>query len=144
MSGSTANLVFRLMPEARVIISRQNRNNPTDEEWDRWFYAAEALHSDARGFRLLVYTEGGHPSRAQLERIRAANRADPVTAIVSPSLTLRTFGSALTFLNPRIRCFAPSRMVSACKHLGLDVGFACRANAVIVALQRQMTIAAVA
>jgi len=144
MSGNSSNLVFRLMPEMRLIISRQNRSAPTDEEWEKWFRVAEALHGDTRGFRLLVFTQGGHPTRSQLERVRAANRTDPLTAIVSPSLALRTFGSALTFINPKIRCFAPAKMSHACVHLGLDAAFAGRANAVILALQRQMTIKAVA
>ncbi len=139
MSGSVANLAFRVMPEVRLIISRQNRNTPTDEEWEKWFRAAEALHSDSREFRLLVYTEGGRPTRSQLDRIRLANRTDPLTAIVSPSFSMRAFGSALTFINPTISCFAPRQMAGACAHLGLDPGFADRANAVLVALQRQMT-----
>ncbi len=131
-------MVFRVLPELRLIISHQNRAQPSDVEWERWFRAAEAMDRDTRGFRLLVFTEGGHPSRAQLDQIRVSNRGDPVTAIVSPSLALRVFGSALTFLNPSIRCFTPEQMSEACKHLGLHAGFADRANAVIVALRRQM------
>jgi hypothetical protein len=137
--GCAANLVFRIVPEVRLIISRQNKSAPADQEWEEWFRTVEALHSDPRGFRLLAYTEGGVPTRAQLDRIRSANRKDPLTAIVSQSLRVRTFGSALTFLNPNIKCFSPGQLAKACRHLDLSDRFEDRANAVIVALQRQMT-----
>lgn len=114
-----AQLVFEGMSEYRVLVSCQTRFNPSDLEWDRWLTAAAELDRACGDFRILVVTAGGHPTKNQVERLKAANRKNPKTAIVSPSLALRFMGGALTFVNPTIRCFAPAEMDRALDHLGM-------------------------
>ena len=113
-------LVFEVVRDARLLVSGQKKTYPTDEEWDRWLAAARQLEAEVPGrMRILVVTEGGHPTKAQLDRLLAANTSNPPTAIVSPSLALRCFGSALGFINPAIRCYAPTKLEKALEHLGL-------------------------
>lgn len=112
-------LVFEIVADARLLVSAQKKTYPSDEEWDLWLAAARKLEEEAGAMRLLVVTEGGHPTKAQLDRLLAANGSNPPTAIVSPSLALRCFGSALGFINPAIRCFAPTKLEKALEHLGL-------------------------
>lgn len=115
-----AELVFEIVAEARLLVSAQKKTHPSDEEWDRWLAAARELESQAGRMRLLVVTEGGYPTKAQLDRLLAANTSNPPTAIVSPSLALRCFGSALGFINPAIRCYPPTKLEKALEHLGLS------------------------
>ena len=112
-------LVFEVVRDARLLVSAQRKSYPSDQEWDRWLSAARELEEEAGQMRILVVTEGGHPTKAQLDRLLAANKSNPPTAIVSPSLALRCFGSALGFINPAIRCFAPTKLEKALEHLGL-------------------------
>jgi len=114
-----ADLVFETLVEARLVVSCQTKFNPSDAEWDRWLTAVGHLEHRVSALRLLVVTAGGHPTKPQIERMRALNKKNPPTAIVAESLALRFLGSALTFVNPTIRCFAPTNIDAAFEHLGL-------------------------
>ena len=117
--ASGIHLVFEALLELRVLVSCQTQFNPSDLEWDSWLNAAINLDRRAGQFRLLVVSDGGHPTKSQVERMKATNRKNPPTAIVSPSLALRFMGAALTFVNPTIRCFPPSDFEGAFDHIGL-------------------------
>jgi hypothetical protein len=116
------NLVFEFVPRVHTLISCQNRSNPSEVEWDAWIaHARESFQKTPRPHRVLVMTEGGHPSKAQQDRLVAAlggRRA--LTSVVSNASTLRFVVSALTLANPDIKSFAPSQMHSAMSHLGID------------------------
>jgi hypothetical protein len=119
MEPGNPDLVFEVLDETRLIVSCQGRFNPSDDEWDRWLAAATSLERRVGAFRLLVATEGGHPTKSQLDRLRATKKSDPPTVVVSASLALRFVGSALTFVNPTIRFFAPADLDAAFDHLEL-------------------------
>jgi len=133
-----ADLVFETLVEARLLVSCQTKFNPSDAEWDRWLSAVRHLEYQVTTLRLLVVTAGGHPTKPQVERMRAANKKNPTTAIVSPSLALRFMGSALTFVNPTIRCFAPTSLDAAFDHLGLLPADREQARAAMQRLQRDL------
>lgn len=132
-----ADLVFDTLVEARLLVSCQTKFNPTDVEWDRWLSAVRHLEYQVNALRLLVVTAGGHPTKPQLERMRTANKKNPTTAIVSDSVALRFLGSALTFVNPTIRCFAPTNLDAAFDHLGLLPAERQQARAAMRHLQSQ-------
>jgi hypothetical protein len=113
------NLLFDIIDEASLVISCQTKFNPTDAEWDRWLTAVWAIEQEAGEVRLLVFTEGGHPTKPQLDRLLSLKRTDPPTAIVSPSSGLRFLASAMTFVNPTIQCFSPNDLVKAYDHIRL-------------------------
>jgi hypothetical protein len=138
MSRAGADLVFEVLPDARLVVSCQTRFNPSDSEWELWLMATGNLAHQVGYFRLLVLTEGGHPTKTQLERVRAENKTNPPTAIVSPSLSLRFLGAALTFVNPTIRCFAPAQLEKAFDHLGLALSERHPAHSAIDRLQRRL------
>jgi hypothetical protein len=143
--GSTASdLVFETVADARLVVSCQTKFNPSDPEWDRWLMAVGNLEHQVPSLRLLVMTEGGHPTKQQLERLRAANKKNPPTAIVSSSLALRFMGAALTFVNPTIRCFPPAQLEKAFEHLGLAPLERQHARATVERLQRALGILPVA
>lgn len=119
---TSSNLVFEIPEGLSLVVSYQNATNPTDSEWDGWIAAVDALRAEASRFRLLAITEGGHPSRSQVERLQAAAaRSRPLTAIVSPSASLRFVASTLLLFNPSIRCFSPAQFHRAFEHIGLGL-----------------------
>ena len=131
--------MFEVLAEARLIVSCQTRFNPSDLEWDRWMTAASVLARQVGDFRLLVVTDGGHPTRAQLERLKQLkDQKEPATAIVSSSVALRFMGAALTFVNSTIRCFAPAQLDQAFEHIRLAPADRSLARASIERLRREM------
>jgi hypothetical protein len=102
---------------------------PTDREWEAWIAASETLWEKAPEFRLLVVSEGGHPSRRQLARLESVKgrleraggkkRSEPITAILSASVAMRFIVSAVALFNPKVRCFPTAALAEAHAHLGL-------------------------
>lgn len=131
--------MYEVLTDLRLVISCQNENFPTDADWDSWLTAATNLQHKVESFRLLVFSEGGHPTKAQIERLREKNRANPRTAIISPSRSYRFMASALTFINPTIRCFSPADSDKAFDHVGLARSERERAKLTIESLRRQLT-----
>lgn len=139
MGEGFANLSYEVLPSLRLVISCQNREFPTDGEWDNWLAAATQLRQQSNDFRLLVMTEGGHPSRTQLERLRQTNGGcNPLTSIVSPSLGYRFMAAALTFINPKIRCFALDEVDKAFQHVGMTPVDRTRVRLVVDKLSQQL------
>lgn len=133
------NLVFTAIPETQLLVSCQTRFHPSNVEWGRWSVATEELRESTGGLRLLIVTEGGHPTKEQIDSVHFSLRPNPLTAIVSPSQALRSFAGALTFLNPKIRCFEPSNMEEAYRYLELNPTFAHRADMVVAQLRIRLT-----
>jgi len=140
MSSAGADLVFEGMAEARLVVSAQTKFNPSDAEWDRWLMAVGNLEHQVQRVRLLVVTEGGHPTKQQLDRLRAVNKKNPPTAIVSRSLGLRVIGSALSFVNPTIRVFSPTHVEQAFDHLSLAPAERQLATSAMKRLERELGI----
>ena len=139
MQAGSCNLVFEVLADLRHVISCQNKEFPTDIEWDGWLVAVASLQHKVESLRLLVFTDGGHPTKVQLERLREKNRTNPRTAIISPSRGYRFMASALTFVNPTIRCFSPANCDEAFDHVRLAGGDRELANLTVERLQRQLT-----
>jgi hypothetical protein len=126
MDSGGRNLVFDVLTEARLIVSCQSGGVPTDREWDNWLTATANLMHQFGMCRLLVLSERGHPTGAQVERLRqtgkrlrASGHGYPPTSIISPSGALRIFVNALMCINPSIRCYSPEDRERAFDHLGL-------------------------
>lgn len=119
VESARRNLVFEVLKKPRVIVSCQNAEFPTDAEWDNWLLAVMNLEREVTSIRLLILSEGGHPSRDQVERVRAVNHSNPPVSIISPSRAYRFLAAALTFLNPAIRCYGPRERGNAYAHLGI-------------------------
>ncbi len=138
VASADSNLVFEVLPNSSLVISCQTRFNPLDAEWEAWLTAAHALSMRRGDLRLLIVTEGGHPTREQLDRLRELKRIDPPSAIVSPSRALRLLGAALHFVNPTIRCFTPEELPAAYGHLHLKASTAAEADQALERLRKML------
>ena len=126
MDASGRYLVFEVLIDAHLIISCQTGGVPTDREWDNWLTATSNLMHQFGRCRLLVMSGQGHPTGAQVERLRqtgkrlrASGYGYPPTAIVTASSALRVFVNALMCINPSIRCYSPANHRGAFDHLSL-------------------------
>lgn len=139
MEVGTCNLVHETISGLSLVISCQGKDFPTDREWDAWLAAVERLQYQVKEVRLLALTDGGHPTKNQMERLRVKNRTNPLTALVSPSYAYRFMASALSFINPAIRCFSPADIQEAFEHIGLARDERERVLQTIERLQGQLT-----
>lgn len=147
MEPGEESLAFEVVPEARLVVLCHTGVIPTDREWDDWLtvMANEVLRAD--GCRFLVMSERGHPTNAQIERLRltakrvkASGRSEPPIAIISPSSAMRIFVNVLMVINPRIRCYAPADHERAFDHIKLTRGERATALAVVERLYRRLNI----
>ncbi len=150
MSTNTSrSLTFEVLQDLALVVSYQPAANPSDVEWDRYISAADALVETTGEIRLLAVTEGGHPTRSQVQRFNAEKGESeanggygarpPRVAIVSSSAALRFVASVMSFANPRIRCFSPAELDAAYRYLGLEPDSQARVAAAVERLRAQIS-----
>jgi hypothetical protein len=107
-----------------LLISLHTAEPPDDEEWSEYSRQLLALIrqtiEDPQKGRRIVFTDGGSPNlrqRAEINKI-LSGRAMKV-AIISSSPTAQGAVTALSWYNPLIRSFAPSKLSDAWQHLGI-------------------------
>ncbi len=91
---------------------------PSDVEWSRVLDVYRA-HPNISSLRTLVHTDGGAPNaaqRADLSSLLAGTKM-PI-AVITTSVLARAAGTALTWLNPGFRMFAPTAFEGALDHIG--------------------------
>ena len=107
----------------RLIVLVHTREHPDDPHWRQ--YLAELERQPAMmNRRVLVYSAGGGPSERQRKDLRdtiaSTRNGGGRTAIVTPSRVMRGIGTALAWLLPSVKMFAPAYLAHAFDHLGLD------------------------
>jgi hypothetical protein len=119
-SPSTANIAYAPIRELQLVVLYHGRKNPNDTEWKPY---VQLLHEIAAGNpngRVLVITEGGHPSREQQVLMDSSlPKVGTRVAVISPSVVARFVTSILVLTNAGIRCFSPEQRQQAYRHLGL-------------------------
>jgi hypothetical protein len=103
-----------------VLVIVHGDRPPQAEEWKAFLTDISAFE-DIAACPALVYSAGGGPNalqRAALSEVLAGRPA--LTAIVTPSLTMRGIATALSWFNRRLKVFAPDRLPDAFAHLELD------------------------
>jgi len=116
---SKPTIAYAAIRELRLIILIQGRRDPTDGEWAEYVRQTSAVLTQADA-RVLVLTEGGHPTREQQGLMNSSMPRHGIrVAVISPSVVARFVTSVLVFANPDIRCFSPEQREQAYRHLGL-------------------------
>lgn len=115
-------------PELLVILWLHSSVNPGDEEWDRacsQIAAWRRAHGgDVTRLRQFIVSDGGAPNARQRSRSSHEVQAGQPTkiAVVTTVLTnplKRGVATALTWVNPSIRFYEPSRVAEALQYLDL-------------------------
>ncbi len=102
-----------------LLILRENKETPTDEEWDE---CLDLLARDVDDVRVLVITDGGGPSPAQRKRLEQTLAGKPVkVAVVSESVKVRFIVSTVALLTANIKSFTLVEYTQALQHLDLDL-----------------------
>ena len=142
------NLLHEVLLDHQLMVVLHSSTPPREAEWNAWLSATDALWREVERFRLLVVSEGGHPNREQLTRLEqlkrrhqrmgGRQRSEPITAIVSNSVAMRFAVASANLFNPRARCFPPSALAGAYRHLGLSLVGTRAAEAVLGRLRSEL------
>jgi hypothetical protein len=98
------------------LIFVHTKEQPTDSEWDQLCEFYRKFKTD----RVLVFSEGGAPNTVQRSKLNQVMDNNPRVAIMTPSLLVRSVGTALRWFHDRIRVFGPAEIESALGHLALS------------------------
>jgi hypothetical protein len=132
-------LVFEIVVDLRLSVMCQGTENPTDAEWDAYIDALGPLLALAQGYRVLVVTEGGHPSRSQQKKLRDRTAmAKPQVGILTAAAGVRFVASVLALANSNLRCYAPDQRHAALAYLGLQPGEVAVVDALLKRLLLQL------
>jgi len=114
----TRNLVTRRIES--ILILRQNKEDPSDPEWDECLRLLVADRDKYPMVKVLVITDGGGPTPAQRKRLDVALRGLSVrVAVVSESTKVRFVVSTVALLSLKIRSFRAHELHHAYLHLQL-------------------------
>jgi len=104
-----------------MILLRENRNTPTDGDWDDFLQILRENRGNHERVRILVMTDGGGPSGDQRKRLEVAlgGRSFRV-AVVTESAKVRFIVSSIALLNRDIKTFSKGEIDGAFEHLRLD------------------------
>jgi hypothetical protein len=112
-----ASLQFELLPPG-ILIVVQGELPPSAANWEAFVNAVRGHDGELRFF---VYTQGWHPSRAQVSQFtHALQGRQPTVAIVSPLTSMAFVVSALALAIRRMRFFGTEEIAAAFTHLGLS------------------------
>jgi hypothetical protein len=103
-----------------MIVSCENKETPTDAEWDDFLSVLVANRSSFPTLKILVLTEGGGPTTTQRKRLETALGGQTVrVAVVTDSIKVRFIVSSVALLNRHISTFSRAEFERACEYLEL-------------------------
>ena len=140
-TASPSNIAYIAYVELGLIILCHGRQNPTSAEWAPYVQLLSDTFTKDVDARVLVITEGGHPSREQQAEMNAALRsASARVAVISPSVVARFVTSILVMTNPGIRCFSPEQRHEAYAHLGFSASRASQIDKMAAQVSRALAL----
>jgi hypothetical protein len=103
-----------------MLLVRENEHTPTDHDWNVFLDLLSLNRPNFPQLRILVATDGGGPSAAQIKRLGKALAGGNVrVAVVTDKIRVRFIVSAIALLNSKIKTFACSEILGAYAHLDL-------------------------
>jgi hypothetical protein len=104
-----------------VLVLRESKDTPSDEEWDGFLAALTGLRKRVSELRALVVTDGGGPSSSQRTRIKDALAGAAIrSAVVSDSIKIRFIASAIMLISKNHASYTTKELYRAYDHLGLS------------------------
>jgi len=140
-TASRNNIAYTAHADLGLIILCHGRQHPTNAEWAPYVQLLSDTFTKDVDARVLVITEGGHPSREQQAEMNAALRsASARVAVISPSVVARFVTSILVMTNPGIRCFSPEQRHEAYAHLGFSASRASQIDKMAAQVSRALAL----
>jgi hypothetical protein len=113
------NLVMRRMESVMIMV--QNRETPSDEEWNEFLTVLVEHRRELPKLKLLVVTAGGGPSSSQRQLLENALDGTPMrVAVVSDNMKVRFVASMIALFHENHRSFVMSELEDAYEHLKLN------------------------
>jgi serine/threonine protein kinase len=129
-------MVFREV--GPLVVSVLSPETPTDDDWNAYMQLCQSKLARER-VGVLVVTAGGDLTASQRRAIRELLGDGPVpTAIVTDAPKVHRTVTALSWLNPAIRCFGGAGLDEALKYLGVDGPMAERVLLEVRAMQHEL------
>jgi hypothetical protein len=133
------NIAFAVHPEHGLVILLHGRNNPSEAEWKPYIRLLDSALLRGDMTRVLVITDGGHPTGSQQTAMNATLRSRVAhVAVISPSAVARFVTSILVMTHPGIRCFSPQQRHQAYVHLGLSPTVAPQIDTLVAQIRRDL------
>ena len=107
-----------MRPSGNFIVFVHGSLAPSADEWQK-LIGLFRTHPNLSLLRTLVFTEGGAPNAAQRADLAAViGSVKMPVSVITDSIIARGAGTALSWLNPALRLFAPKDFDDALDHLG--------------------------
>jgi hypothetical protein len=117
-SALKRNMVTRQV--GSMLLLRQNREAPSDAEWDECLGLLKRFSADFSKAKVLVITDAGAPTPEQRKRLAAILQGQRVrVAVVSEALKFRFIVSSIALFIPDIASFRMYELSGAYDHLKL-------------------------
>jgi hypothetical protein len=110
-------IVYEWLAEVEVMLAYHGQHEAEDSEWDEYLTLLRSLEGQRR-VRVLVYSEGGRPTREQQHRMTEVLKIGWPVAVVSPSTAVRFVVSVFALDVPAIRLFTLDQLDEAFAHIG--------------------------
>jgi hexokinase len=100
----------------------ENKQAPTEREWDEFLTILAENRSELPKLRLLVMTTGGAPDTTQRKKLAATLGGTTLrVATVSDSMKTRFVAATISLFHRDHRLFSTTELDQAYEHLGLSV-----------------------
>jgi hypothetical protein len=117
------------------------RENPSDEEWDRYIDFLEGMKTPGPLARTLAVSAGGAPTskqRARLEQRIGEERKGSKLAVVTGSTFARGVLNSWAVVHPGYRAFAPEKIADAMRFLDVPAAVESEVEAMVAKLQADL------
>lgn len=114
---------FFVMPVAGGVVFVHGKESPSDTDFEKTFAVFESVLATHQNMGILVFTDGGAPTRkqrAELTRRFATQLRTTRVAIVSDAVAMRFVTAALSLFTPTVGTFDSQSLASAIEFAGLS------------------------
>jgi hypothetical protein len=119
-SGPLQHMLSRVVDG--VFVEVHDRDEPTDNEWQRMLEAASLAFRSSQAMCALIVSDGGAPNALQRKQLAAiADFRDLPRAVVTPSAMVRGAAIAMSWLGHRVKGFAPDELAEALSFVGIPM-----------------------
>jgi hypothetical protein len=139
MAAVMPNIAYGRVGGIAVMVG--GRENPSDEEWDRYVDFLEGMGTPGPVARTLAITMGGAPTsrqRAVLERRIGEKRKGSKLAVVTGSTFARGVLNGWALVRPGYRAFSPEKIAAAIHFLDISPAVAPEVEAMVAKLQAEL------
>jgi hypothetical protein len=122
-----------------VMVVRENKETPSDMEWDAFIAATTEYRKRVDMLRVLIITDGGGPNGNQRSKIKdAIGDKQFKSAVVSDAIKIRFIASAIMLISKNHASFTTREASGAYTHLALTADERRKVDECVVQLDAEL------